>query len=201
MVKLELLSVLVVLLLSINYSSGATLYEAPTSIGNYEYPYDVYIPSNFTIPDKNVYKFKLYSAALVWYKCNSTSSKKWGIVYFNKKEDRFFYPSSVVAALNSRNGEERVISAIPKYDNSTMTVTVIGTAPSSNPTEDYFNELLAVKNTTGRGAFSDLTYFILTDVKGGVAPPNTECGTTYPDGYIYSVSLTATLLYFHPGPK
>ncbi|CAG8666686.1 45825_t:CDS:2 [Gigaspora margarita] len=148
--------------------------DAPTSIGNYE-PNDAYIPSNFTIPSGNVYKFKLYSGGCVWYRCNSTSGK-WG-------------------------GKVIIRSAIPKHDTSTMTVTVIGTAPSANPKKDYSYELISAAVNTGKGAFADVTYLILSEAEGGVAPPDKECGTTYPDGYIYSTDITATNLYFHPDTK
>ncbi|KAF0389228.1 putative exported protein [Gigaspora margarita] len=205
MVKLELFSVLILLLLSIGCSfTGVMSSDAPTSIGNYE-PNDAYIPSNFTIPSGNVYKFKLYSGGYVWYRCNSTSGK-WGIdqfrtVYFNNKEDSLLYPSSAVAVLDFRGGKVIIRSAIPKHDTSTMTVTVIGTAPSANPKKDYSYELISVAVNTGKGAFADVTYLILSEVEGGAAPPDKECGTTYPDGYIYSTDITATILYFHPDTK
>ncbi|CAG8751664.1 23397_t:CDS:2, partial [Dentiscutata erythropus] len=164
------------------------------------YPYGVYIPSNFTIPAGNVFKFKLYSGGYFWFKCNRTSGN-WDIdqvrnVYFNHEEDLFHYPYLAVALLDFRG-----ISAIPKYDDSTMIVTVIGTAPSLNPRENRDSEIIFVNSTAGNGAFSDVTYLIFTDVKGGLAPPSKECGTIYPDGYIYSETFTATLLYYHAKPE
>ncbi|CAG8602230.1 12652_t:CDS:2 [Gigaspora rosea] len=157
--------------------TGVMSSDAPTSIGNYEPPNDAYIPSNFTIPSGNVYKFKLYSGGYVWYKCNITSGK-WNI-----------------------GGKVIIRSAIPKHDTSTMTVAVIGTAPSANPKKDYSYELISVTDSTGKGAFEDVSYLILSEAEGGVAPPDKECGTKYPDGYIYSTDITATVLYFHPGTK
>ncbi|CAG8517345.1 14052_t:CDS:2, partial [Cetraspora pellucida] len=78
-----------------------------------------------------------------------------------------------------------------------MTVTVINTSPLPDTEENYPSEMILVKNTTGKGAFADLTYYIITDLNGGTAPPNTRCSTTYPDGYIYSVPFTSTILYYH----
>ncbi|KAF0532589.1 hypothetical protein F8M41_011092 [Gigaspora margarita] len=96
------------------------------------------------------------------------------------------------------HGEIYDRSAIPKYDDSAMIVTVIGTAPPlSNPRKNRNSEILIVKRTTGKGAFSDLTYLIFTDVKGGAAPSNKKCGTIYPNGYIYPVPFTGTLLYYY----
>ncbi|CAG8608579.1 12555_t:CDS:2 [Dentiscutata erythropus] len=204
MTKLELFSVLIVLLLSISCSfTGVMSFDAPTSIGNYEYPYGVYIPSNFTIPAGNVYKFKLYSGGFVWHKCNTTSGK-WGIdqfrsVYFNRKEDLFLYPSSAVAALDFRAGGVTIRSVIPKNDTSIMNVNVVNTSPSANPAKDYTYELLLASNNTGEGALKDITYFILTEPNGGAPPPDKDCGSTYPNGYIYSTDFTATMIYFHPG--
>ncbi|CAG8795947.1 42996_t:CDS:2, partial [Gigaspora margarita] len=192
MFKLELFSVLIVLLLNISCSfAGAIPNKTPTSIGNYEYPKGVYIPSNFTIPDGNVFKFKLYLAGFVWKRCNGTSGQwvgdQYRSVYFNREEDIHLYPYSAVA-----------ISNIPKYDSSTMSFSCITSAPSYNdPTENANDELCLAKNNTGNGAFSDITYIILTEAKGGAAPPNTECGTKYPDGYVYSDVLTATILLYH----
>ncbi|CAG8555565.1 9840_t:CDS:2 [Gigaspora rosea] len=177
MFKLELFSVLIVLLLNISCSfAGAIPNKTPTSIGNYEYPKGVYIPSNFTIPDGNVFKFKLYLAGFVWKRCNGTSGQWVGGAVFR--------------------------SNIPKYDSSTMSFSCITSAPSYNdPTENANDELCLAKNNTGNGAFSDITYIILTEAKGGAAPPNTECGTKYPDGYIYSDVLTATILLYHRGTQ
>ncbi|CAG8548390.1 19956_t:CDS:2 [Gigaspora margarita] len=114
------------------------VYKPPTSIGNYEYPHGVYIPSNFTIPDGNVFKFTLYLAGFIWYTCNGTS------------------------------GTMR--SSIPKYDTSTLSFTCIGSAPSYDPKKDAKNEFCL-----SDGAFSDITYIILTEAKNGAAPPNEEC--------------------------
>ncbi|RIB23176.1 hypothetical protein C2G38_892656 [Gigaspora rosea] len=107
MFKLELFSVLIVLLLNISCSfAGAIPNKTPTSIGNYEYPKGVYIPSNFTIPDGNVFKFKLYLAGFVWKRCNGTSGQwvgdQYRSVYFNREEDIHLYPYSAVAMLDSR---------------------------------------------------------------------------------------------------
>ncbi|CAG8792891.1 4775_t:CDS:2, partial [Cetraspora pellucida] len=149
MVKLGSFLGLIVFLLSIGFFNGVMLRKVPTSIGNYEYPYGVYIPRNFTIPAGNVFKFKLYSGGFFWYKCNCASN--WSL------------------------GSEITIRSTIPNDTSTMTVTEIGTAPSLDPTKNSVYELIFVNKTSGKGAFSDLTYAILTDVKGGAAPPSTEC--------------------------
>ncbi|CAG8781306.1 35505_t:CDS:2, partial [Racocetra persica] len=91
-----------------------------------------------------------------------------------------------------------VRSNIPS-DTSVMTLTVINSVPSSDPTKNYDSELVSVISTSGNGAFSDITYLILTDTKGGLPPPKSECGTTYPNGYIFSEEIFATILYYHPG--
>ncbi|CAG8756887.1 10448_t:CDS:2 [Gigaspora margarita] len=132
--------------------------KAPTSIGSYGnalddlaiYPNNMKIPSNFTIPDGNV--FKLYLAGFVWYICNTNSNNKWEVA-----------------------GQFIVRSAIPEYDDSAMIVTPIGVAPSSDPMKNSPSELNLVLSTSGNGAFSNITYLILTDTDGGVAPPSSEC--------------------------
>ncbi|CAG8737339.1 514_t:CDS:2, partial [Racocetra persica] len=68
-------------------------------------------------------------------------------------------------------------SAIPKYDTSALTVEA-GIAPSSDP--GLCKKTLSDLSTIGEGAYSVIT-FILADTKGGVAPPDTECGTKYPN--------------------
>ncbi|CAG8735930.1 196_t:CDS:2, partial [Dentiscutata heterogama] len=138
------------------------------------YPHGIYIPSNFTIPDGNAFKFMLYSGGHFWFKCN-TASGNWDIdqsrnVFFNNKEDFYQYPHLTSAELDFRG-----ISSIPNYDDSSMTVAVIGTAPSPNPRENH--------------------------VKGGLPPPSKECGTKYPDGYIYSRTFTAPLLFYRAAEK
>ncbi|CAG8756583.1 24794_t:CDS:2, partial [Cetraspora pellucida] len=169
------------------------------------YPHDIYIPKNFIIPSGNVFKFKLYASGFVWYKCNSVSSK-WGLdqfrsVYFNHKEDFTKYPYTGVAFIDFRATDITIRSAIPKYDNSTMTLTLNGflETPSSDPTKNYRYEFVPIKSNTGKGAFSDVTYFIVAETDGGAPPPSTECGTTYPDGFIHPELITYTLLYYHPG--
>ncbi|CAG8728658.1 4065_t:CDS:2, partial [Dentiscutata heterogama] len=59
-------------------------------------------------------------------------------------------------------------SAIPS-NTSVVNVTVLGSSPSSNP-ENYHDKFLLVENTTGQGAFLDITHIILTDWNGGAAP-------------------------------
>ncbi|KAF0522128.1 putative exported protein [Gigaspora margarita] len=199
--KLELFLVLSVLLLNISCSfAGPIVYKPPTSIGNYEYPYGVYIPSNFIIPDGNVFKFTLYLAGFVWFTCNGTSGEwsrdQFRSVYFNSKKEISFFPYSAVAELDFFR-DNTMRSSIPKYDTSTLSFTCIDSAPSYNPKKDVWDEFCVIKRTTGDGAFSDITYLILTEAKNGAAPPNEKCGTNYPDGYIYSNAFTATILFCH----
>ncbi|CAG8800498.1 11881_t:CDS:2, partial [Dentiscutata erythropus] len=131
------------------------------------YPKGVYIPSNFTFPEGIVFKFMLYVGGLACYICNTTSGQ-WEEdtsrnLFFNHKEDFADYPFSPVGYVDFRG-----ISAIPS-DTSVANVAFIGDAPSSNP-ENYHEELLSVENTTGQGAFSDITHVILTNWNGGAAP-------------------------------
>ncbi|CAG8852923.1 24386_t:CDS:2, partial [Gigaspora margarita] len=111
--------------------AGAIPHKTPTSIGNYDYPTGVYIPSNFTIPDGNVYKFKLYLAGFVWHRCNGTSGQwigdQYRSVYFNHEEDIHLYPYSAVAMLDA---SAFFRSSIPNYDSSTFSFTCIGSVPS-----------------------------------------------------------------------
>ncbi|CAG8452661.1 9812_t:CDS:2 [Gigaspora rosea] len=178
--KLKLFSVLIVLLLNISCSlAGPIVYKTPHQL-EIMYPRGVYIPSNFTIPDGNVFKFTLYLAAFIWYMCNGTSGQwigdQYRSVYFNSKEDISFYPYSAVAELDFARG----ISAIPKFDTSTFSFTCIASEPSHDPKKDADNELCL-------------------KAKDGAAPPNEECGTKYPDNYIYSNVFTATILLYHNG--
>ncbi|RIB29658.1 hypothetical protein C2G38_2238768 [Gigaspora rosea] len=90
-------------------------------------------------------------------------------------------------------------SAIPKFDTSAVSINCIASEPSYDPKKDVDNELCLSTSNTGDGAFSDITYLILTEAKDGAPPPNEECGTKYPDDYIYSNVLTATILLYHNG--
>ncbi|CAG8766617.1 19758_t:CDS:2, partial [Gigaspora rosea] len=92
-------------------------------------------------------------------------------------------------------GQFIVRTAIPEYDNSAMTVTPIGVAPSSDPTKNSPSELNL--SISGNGAFSNITYLILTDTDGGVAPPSSECGTKFPNGNLYSEPIFAIILYYY----
>ncbi|CAG8627236.1 7659_t:CDS:2, partial [Dentiscutata heterogama] len=157
MVKLELFSVLIVLLLSISCTQAAPA-KSYSSIGNPEYPKGINIPSNFTLPDGIVFKFVLYTGGIANYICD-TASGQW------------------IEIAN---------------------VTVLGSSPSSNP-ENYHDEILLVENTTGQGAFSDITHVILTDWNGGAAPAINLCGTDYPNSYVYASKFTTTLLFYHHG--
>ncbi|CAG8672233.1 5501_t:CDS:2 [Cetraspora pellucida] len=154
--------------------------KAPTSIGNTEYPQNIKIPANFTIPAGNVFKFQLSLAGFVWYICDTSSSDKWiedqfRSVYFNSKDDISGFPVSPAAVLDVRNDQYHVLSAIPEHDTSSMIVTVINDAPSSDPTKNYPSELVSVISTAGVGAFSNITYLILTATDGGVPPPKSDC--------------------------
>ncbi|CAG8672067.1 5699_t:CDS:2, partial [Racocetra persica] len=156
--------------------TGVVPRKLPTSIGNFDPPNDVRVPSNFTVPAGNVYKFKIYADGFFLYICNNT---KWDFeeprnVHFNRKEDINLYPFSGVGLVEVRDQKIYVRSAIPKYDTSALALEIIGFTPSSDPLKDYRYEIMAVTNTTGEGAYSDITYIILTETKGGVAPPDTE---------------------------
>ncbi|CAG8489180.1 13839_t:CDS:2 [Racocetra persica] len=74
----------------------------------------------------------------------------------------------------------------------TMTLDGIRTSLSPNPAKDFRCEFVPIKNNKGNGAFSDVTYFIVTEAEGGAAPPSTEYG------YIYPVLVNYTVLYYHP---
>ncbi|CAG8791673.1 21273_t:CDS:2, partial [Racocetra persica] len=79
--------------------------KAPTSIGDPVYPHGINIPSNFTIPSGNVFKFTLKLAGFVWYLCDTSSSDKWiedqfRSVYFNTKDDIAGFPTSAAAVLD-----------------------------------------------------------------------------------------------------
>ncbi|KAF0530095.1 putative exported protein [Gigaspora margarita] len=198
MVKLELFSFLIVLLLSISCSQAAPA-KSYSSIGNPEYPKGVNIPSSFTLPDGIVFKFVLYTGGLANYICD-TASGQWiedvfRNIYFNHKEDLTDYPFSEVAYVDFRGNDILLRSAIPS-DTSVANVTVLGSSPSSNPA-NYHDEILLVENTAGKGAFSDITHVILTDWNGGAAPAINLCGTDYPNGYVYASKFTTTLLFYH----
>ncbi|CAG8732541.1 11227_t:CDS:2, partial [Dentiscutata erythropus] len=143
MVKLDLLSVLIALLLNISCSQAAPV-NSYSSIGNPEYPKDVTIPSNFTLPNGIFFKFVLYTGGLANYICD-TASGQW-----------------------IEGNDILLRSAIPS-DTSVANVTVLGSSPASNPA-NYHNEILLVENTSGQGAFKDITHVILVDWNGGAAP-------------------------------
>ncbi|CAG8559068.1 10818_t:CDS:2, partial [Cetraspora pellucida] len=121
--------------------------KAPTSIGNTEYPKNIKIPANFTIPAGNDFKFHLYLAGFAWFLCDTSSNKwipdQWRSVYFNNKDEISGYPVSPVAVLDTRNGQLHVQSAIPEHDTSSMIVTVINDAPSTDPTKNTPSELVS----------------------------------------------------------
>ncbi|CAG8536331.1 24628_t:CDS:2, partial [Cetraspora pellucida] len=147
--------------------------KVPTSIGNTEYPQNIKIPANFTIPAGNDFKFHLSLAGFVWYMCDTSSDDKW-----------------------ITDGQYHVLSAIPEHDTSSMITTVINDAPSPDPTKNYPSELISVISTAGVGAFSNITYYILTATDGGVPSPKSDCGTKYPNGYLFSEPICATILYY-----
>ncbi|KAF0538171.1 hypothetical protein F8M41_008123 [Gigaspora margarita] len=57
------------------------------------------------------------------------------------------------------------------------------------------------QNTTGQGAFSDITNVILADWNGGAAPAINLCGTNYPNVYVYASKFTTNLLFYHHRTK
>ncbi|CAG8716555.1 14589_t:CDS:2, partial [Cetraspora pellucida] len=83
-------------------------------------------------------------------------------VYFNNKDDISGFPVSPAAVLDKRNGQLRVLSAIPEHDTSSMLVKVINDVPSPDPMKNVPSELVSVISTAGVGAFSNITYLILT---------------------------------------
>ncbi|CAG8656110.1 11067_t:CDS:2, partial [Scutellospora calospora] len=136
------------------------------------YPKDIYIPKNFSIPPENVFKFVVYTGGIFWYTCTNDGwtsgfATDYRDLYFNNEEDLAKYPSSPVAAVYL---EGIVRSLIPKYDTSTISLNQLCVAPSLDPKKNYENKLFKITGTKGKGAFSDITYLMLLNTKGGVTP-------------------------------
>ncbi|CAG8520914.1 6748_t:CDS:2, partial [Racocetra persica] len=168
MVKLYVLSFFAILLFC-NSFSGAIPFKAQKSIGNYEYPKDIHIPENITVPEGNCFKFHLYVSGYIWYKC---TNNQWEgrVLFFNHNEDISSYPDSAVASTYAVPAPG--MSIIPECDTSSMISTSVATVPSSDPDKDFPWGLEKAHDNKGKGALEDITYVVRVNTKGGAAPSN-----------------------------
>ncbi|CAG8834287.1 39110_t:CDS:2, partial [Gigaspora margarita] len=158
MVKLEILSIFVILLFSASCSfagdssdsctcnSGGSLFDLPsldmipTKVGNYEFPKGIEIPQNITPPIDQEFKFYLVVSGYSWHRC---VNKTWifeesRALLFNHEEDISCYPRSPSAstfkntAVPDGTVSLGIKSIISDYDTSQLITTAIAGIPKSD---------------------------------------------------------------------
>ncbi|CAG8583820.1 16847_t:CDS:2 [Cetraspora pellucida] len=191
MVKLEVLSLFAILLLCASNSfAGVIPSGVQKSIGNYEFPKDIKIPENITVPEGNCFKFYLYVSGYIWYQCTN-SQWEGRALFFNHEEDIPSYPiSAVVSTYAIPASAIGIRSIIPESDSSSLVVTSVATFPPPNPEKDLPYGLEKAQDNKGEGVLKDITYVVRVATDGG--------GTKYPEGYIYSSDINALNLFYHP---
>ncbi|RHZ82024.1 hypothetical protein Glove_114g29 [Diversispora epigaea] len=184
----------------------------PTSVGNHVYPNGLVIPDAIAVNlQHNKFAFSLCALATVDFQCNA-SSHSWGFVgpvgvLANECKDLEYAvdnPKFITAVSldDIQTSNDLVIhsagfrSALLPGDTSTSLFTVEAAAPAPNPSVDSDWVRSKAFNQTGVGAFSDVTYLQLVYTKGGLTPPASQCGTTFPDKYVYPSRFSGTLLFY-----
>ncbi|RHZ48696.1 hypothetical protein Glove_543g78 [Diversispora epigaea] len=184
----------------------------PTSLGNTDFPNGLEIPSAIAVDlTKNKFSFSLCVIAATGFQCNATAGT-WSFVGpdgvfvndckdFNDAVDdpRFI---TAVALNDVETSSDLVIhsagirSAFTPDDTSTSIFTVEATTPAPNPSVDGVWLRSKASNQTGTGKFTQVTYLQRVFTKGSLTPPSSQCGSTYPDKYVYPSRFSATLLFY-----
>ncbi|GBC04556.1 hypothetical protein RclHR1_05730012 [Rhizophagus clarus] len=153
------------------------------------------LPTSLTPPAK--FKFLLYGSGVQIYQCNTTSPKSWSFVgpkanlFVNPKKkpigDHFFQPTPV-------NGGRATWNSTLDCDHSSVITKTIQTY--SVGTKDI--PWLLTQTTKNKGdkgeAFSDVSYVVRINTKGGVSPSVDECKT---NGDLFKSYYTTQYWYFH----
>ncbi|CAG8750506.1 19784_t:CDS:2, partial [Dentiscutata erythropus] len=153
---------------------------------------DTPIPANLTVPSGNCFKILLYGRGVQIYQCvTSGSSGSWSQVgpdaYLinNNKTENFTSKFEVAHHYFQQtpvNGGIITWQSLVKGDNSLVIAKKISQSPSPDGPENVPWLETQTTSNQGEGTFSNITYVLRINTKGGVAPPATQCGTTYSNG-------------------
>ncbi|RIB27297.1 hypothetical protein C2G38_27632 [Gigaspora rosea] len=193
-------------MLSIYVNAYKQRYPVVKKIGTVTEQPNTEIPANLTVPSGNWFKFLLYGCGDQIYQCvTSGSSSQWSTVgpdayLVNNKRDPFTSKYEVGHHYWQKtpvNGGKITWQSIIKRDNSLVIAKLI--AQSASPDGPQNIPWLITQSTSnqGEGAFEDITYVLRINPKGGVAPPASQCGTTYTNGTLYRSHYTTEYWFYN----
>jgi len=186
--------------------------ESQTTVGNPDFPKGLVIPDAIAVDlTKNQFAFSLFLLSTLTVQCDA-SNKTWDFIgpvglFVNSPDDlksvnvnpqlitavSFFDTSSSSSLLVHSAG---IRSAVLPSDTSSSLFLTNATTPAPNPSQDGAWLRSTAFNQQGNGAFSNVTYLQRVLTIGGNPPPNDQCGTSFPDKFVYSVPYTSTLLFY-----
>ncbi|CAG8655495.1 4535_t:CDS:2 [Cetraspora pellucida] len=164
------------------------------------------LPANLTVPSGNCFQFLLYGSGVQQYQCLiNNGTPQWSqvgpdayLINDIKKESftskyevahHYFQPTPV-------NGGRITWQSIVKKDDSLVIAKIIASSPSPNGSGNVPWLQTQATSNQGNGRFSNITYVLRINTKGGVAPSVDQCGSTYQNSQTAAINYTTEYWYF-----